>query len=339
MSPVKVLIVDDSLFMRTVLKDMLSKDTWINVVGTARNGKEALELIPKLRPNVVTMDIEMPVMDGISALKQIMSTRPIPVIMLSTLTKDGAKLTLEALEIGAVDYIPKPTGSTMIGVVRETLIAKIKEVSKSPILPLTRNKKPRKKRTITKSLSASNKIVAIGASTGGPNALTDVLSHLPKDIPPTMIVQHMPKPFTKYFAERLDKVTPFEVREAKEGDRLSPGLALLAPGDWHMIVTRQEKIHLHKGPAMYNLRPTVDEMMVSTADVYGPRTLGVVLTGMGSDGTIGMKAIKKFGGWNIAQNEKTCVVYGMPKSAINAGVVDTVVSLGDVPQEIVKRCF
>ena len=206
MCPVKVLIIDDSLFMRTVLKDMLSKDSWIDVVGTARNGKEALALIPKLRPNVVTMDIEMPVMDGITALKQIMSTRPIPVIMLSTLTKDGAKLTLEALSIGAVDYIPKPTGTSKISAVRETLISKIKEVSKAPILSLNRNKKQKKNKTITKSLSASNKVIAIGASTGGPNALTEVVSNLPKDIPPTMIVQHMPKPFTKYFAERLDKV-------------------------------------------------------------------------------------------------------------------------------------
>ncbi len=338
MSPIKVLIVDDSLFMRTVLKDMLSTDNRISVVGSARNGKEALNLIPKLKPNVITLDIEMPVMDGITTLKQIMADNPLPVIMLSTLTKDGATLTLEALDLGAVDYIPKPSGTTKIGEVKDALISKIKQVSVTPMHPLTRKKKVIRRRPKRTSLRYSEKILAIGASTGGPNALTEVLSNLPKELPPTMIVQHMPKPFTKYFAERLNRVTPFEVREAQEGDRLERGLALLAPGDWHMVVTKQEKVHLHKGAPVFTLRPTVDEMMVSAADIYGKRTLGVILTGMGSDGTLGMKAIKTNGGLNIAQNQETCVVFGMPKAAIAAGVVDSVVSLDDIPNEIVKRC-
>jgi two-component system, chemotaxis family, protein-glutamate methylesterase/glutaminase len=338
MSPIKVLIVDDSLFMRTVLKDMISTDNRLVVVGSARNGKEALNLIPKLKPHVITLDIEMPVMDGISTLKQIMDNNPLPVIMLSTLTKDGAALTLEALDLGAVDYIPKPTGTTKIGEVKDTLIAKIKEVSVTPMHPLTRRKRVVKRKPRIISLAHSNKIVAIGASTGGPNALTEVLSNLPKEMPPTMIVQHMPKPFTKYFAERLNRVTKFEVREAQEGDRLEPGLALLAPGDWHMVVTKQERVHLHKGAPIFTLRPTVDEMMVSAAEIYGKRTLGVILTGMGSDGTLGMKAIKKTGGLNIAQNQETCVVFGMPKAAIAAGVIDSVVSLDEIPDEIVKRC-
>ncbi len=338
MSPVKVLVVDDSLFMRTVLTDILSSDSGIKVVGTARNGKVALELIPKLKPDLITLDIEMPVLDGITTLKTIMKTNPLPVIMLSSLTREGAKQTLEALEIGAVDYIPKPTGSSNIGYIKETLIQKIVQISSTQMKLFARKHKRSIKESVPRITSDSNKVVVLGASTGGPLALTNVLSSLPNDLPPLLIVQHMPKPFTTYFAERLEKATSFEVREAAEGDRLSSDLALLAPAGSHMTVTKRKRIHLHKGPVVYNLRPTVDEMMVSTAKVFGSKTIGVILTGMGSDGVKGMQSIKKYGGLNIAQDEETSVVYGMPKAAYDAGVVDIVLPLNKIPREIVKRC-
>ena len=334
---IDVLIVDDSIFMRTVLRDILSSDKDIRVVGTARNGREALNLIPELRPSVVTLDIEMPVMDGLSTLQEIMKSRPLPVIMLSSLTHEGAKITMDALDMGAIDYIPKPSSSTKINAIKNQLIEKIKVSSRVRVQP------PRKRRVKLRkkapSLSPSDKIVAIGASTGGPKALVEVLSGLPENIPPTLVVQHMPSPFTTHFAARLDKHTLFKVKEAEEGDRLEEGLCLLAPGDWHMNVTKTEKIHLHKGPPKFNLRPTVDEMMVSTAERYGDRTVGVILTGMGDDGVLGMKEIRAQKGFNIAQDERTCVIFGMPKAAIRAKVVDLVAPLDKIADEIVRRCW
>lgn len=338
MGIIKVLIVDDSLFMRTVLRDILIPDPGIQVVGTASDGKEALELIPKVNPDLVTLDIEMPVLDGLSTLKEIMKSYPMPVLMLSALTQEGANQTFEALDLGAVDYLPKPDSAAKLHEVKHVLIDKIKKISKVKIKRPVPIKKKTKARIKPDAVASSRKIVSIGASTGGPKALKEVLSGLPKNMPPMLLVQHMPETFTRLFAERLDRATSFEVREAAEGDKIEKEVCLVAPGGWHMVATKNNRIHLHKGPPIFNLRPTVDELMVSTAQVYKRRNIAVMLTGMGHDGTIGMTKIRENGGINIAQDEKTSIIFGMPKSAIQAGVVDAVLPLEKIPNEIVRRC-
>ena len=341
MGMIRVLVVDDSLFMRKVISDLLSSDPQISVVGTARNGIDALDSIPKLKPDVITLDIEMPQMDGLTALREIMNTNPTPVIMLSALTQEGAEQTFEALDNGAVDYLPKPSGTISLNMksVRHILLNKVKTAANAHLNPfLNSPSRPKIRRMVAQTLSNTDKVISIGASTGGPRALSEVLSQLPKSIPPIMIVQHMPEFFTKPFAERLDKLCTFNVKEASEMDRMEEGQALLAPGDFHMMVTKNERIHLHKGPAIFFLRPTVDELMVSAAKVFGKRNLGVILTGMGSDGAKGMRAIKDSGGETIAQNEATCVVFGMPKVAIEQGSVDVVLPLNKIPHEMIRRC-
>lgn len=333
---IRVLIVDDSLFMRTVIKDILKRDTDIEIVGVANNGKEALDLVSEKEPDIVTLDIEMPIMDGLETLREIMKTNPIPVLMFSALTKEGAETTIEALELGAIDYIPKPSNPAQISVVKNELVDKVKEISKVKVNGIKKGLVYEKIKS--SKIGYSNKIITIGASTGGPKALTKILSSLPKNIPPTLIVQHMPKEFIPFFAERLDRETPFKVKEAEENEKILHGHCFLAPGDWHMAVRKNERIHLHKGPQRFNLRPTVDEMMISAAQVFGDRNIGVILTGMGDDGTLGMMNIKKQSGTNIAQDEATSVIFGMPKAAIDAGVVDIVLPLEEIPIEIVKRC-
>jgi len=336
-----VLVVDDSMFMRKVITDLLSSDPGIEVVGTARDGRDALEAVRRLRPDVITLDIEMPKMDGITALKELMKTDPAPVIMVSALTQEGAEMTFDALEQGAIDYIAKPSGSISLNMnaVKDDLINKVKAAAKARLKPVGGTAATRKeRRRAVERFSSKDKIINIGSSTGGPQAVSELFTDLPKDTPPILLVQHMPKFFTKPFSERLDKLSRFSVREAEDGDRVEEGLSLVAPGDFHMTVTRSGRIRLHKGPMVHYLRPTVDELMLSTADVYGSRNLGVILTGMGSDGAKGMRAIKEHGGQTIAQDESTCVVFGMPKVAIEQGSVDVVLPLQRIPGEIVKRC-
>jgi len=331
-----VLVVDDSLFMQKVISNLLSSDPKISVVGTARNGEEALCKIPELKPDVITLDIEMPRMDGLTTLKHIMKTHPLPVIMLSALTQEGAEDTFKALAYGAVDYVPKPSGqiSLDLKLVKNELIAKIKAATSAKLL----KHRIKNLSLVAKSFDSKDKVITIGASTGGPQALTEILTRLPKDIPPTLIVQHMPSGFTKAFAERLDKTCKFEVKEAERGDRVSEGLALIAPGDYHMTVAKNGRIQLEKGSRINNVRPAVDPMMYSAAETYGSKVIGVLLTGMGRDGAKGMKAIKEKGGITIAQDEKTSVVFGMPKAAIEEGCVDVVLPLHKIPLEIVRRC-
>ena len=340
MGNIGVLVVDDSMFMRKVITDLLSSDPGIEVVGTARNGMDALEAVRELRPDVITLDIEMPKMDGITALKELMKADPTPVIMVSALTQEGAEMTFDALELGAVDYIAKPSGSISLnmGSVKDVLISKVKAAAKARLKPVGGNAASRKRRRTVERFSSKDKIINIGSSTGGPRAVSELFTDLPKETPPILLVQHMPKFFTKPFSERLDKLSRFSVREAEDGDRVEEGLALVAPGDFHMTVTRNGRIRLHQGPMVHYLRPTVDELMLSTADIYGQRNLGVILTGMGSDGAKGMRAIKEHGGQTIAQDESTCVVFGMPKVAIEQGCVDVVLPLQRIPGEIVRRC-
>ena len=341
MGRIRVMVVDDSMFMRKVITDLLASDSEIIVVGTARNGEEALDAIPNLKPDVITLDIEMPKMDGLTALKEIMTTKPIPVVMLSALTQEGAEQTFEALDVGAVDFLPKPSGSISLnlGSVREELITKIKTASRAR-LRLFRKRAFRRpvKRRVGDAVFKSDLVINVGSSTGGPQAIKEVFSRLPRDIPPILLVQHIPEYFTTPFSERLDKITSFDVQVAEEGDRIEAGRALIAPGDFHMVVTKTRRIRLHQGPRVHFLRPSVDETMISSAEVFGSRNLGILLTGMGRDGAEGMKAIKLEGGQTIAQDKATSVVFGMPKAAIDEGSVDVVLPLHKITPEIIRRC-
>ncbi len=335
----RILVVDDSVFMRKIVSDMLETDPEIEICGTARNGLEAIEQVKKLEPDVVTLDIEMPKMDGLTALGHIMHECPVPVIMCSTLTQKGAAATFTALDRGAVDYVQKPSGAISLDVrkVQSELIGKIKAAAQSKIRKKTHvgNKRPESLKYTPKS---KTKIIAIGTSTGGPSALAEVLPRFPANTPPILIVQHMPAGFTKTFAERLNAESQITVKEASAGDEIKPGLALLAPGDYHMTVGKDGRVHLNKNPKTHGVRPAVNPMMITASEVYKSGMVGVIMTGMGSDGKDGIVAIKNNGGVTIAQDEASCVVYGMPQEAYKTGKVDRVVSLSQIPVEVLRKC-
>lgn len=355
---IQVLVVDDSTFMRKSLSAMLTSDPRIAVAGMARNGEEALQQVLQLNPDVVTMDVEMPGMNGIDALKRIMAEHPVPVVMVSSLTAEGAGDTLKALELGAVDYIPKQLGNVAIKIfdIRAELVDKIiaaaganmsrwleargrrpeatlRTSRPSPLAPSLSSK------TVTATRGA--KLVAIGCSTGGPQALLDVLPAFPSDFPAgIVIVQHMPKTFTKPFADRMNSICGLDVKEAVEGDEVKPGRILIAPGGVQCRVKRKSitstVIALSPNVEHYLHAPSVDLMMQSVASVYEERGIGVILTGMGQDGLEGMRAIKAAKGRTIAQDEKSCIVYGMPKAVIEAGCADKIISLSGVVGEILN---
>jgi two-component system chemotaxis response regulator CheB len=335
--------------MRKVISDMLSNDEDIVVVGTAKNGKDGIEKAQLLKPQIITLDVEMPVMDGITALEQLLKLDPAPkVIMLSSLTNNGGEATIRALEAGAIDFVPKPTSSIIhfkIDDIRQDLIQKIKSAATSNTLCLTNYcAAPIKSKTQSTEripLQSNVKfIIAIGTSTGGPRALQEVIPFLPADIPAAvLIVQHMPPGFTKSLAMRLDGLSEINVKEAEDGDILKPGWAYLAPGDFHMSVSKTSadyQIALNQEKPMTGHRPSVNYTMNSVADCGHKRLIAVMMTGMGSDGSIGISRIKTGGGKTIAQNEATCVVYGMPKAAVTAGAIDKIVPLNEIAKEIIK---
>jgi two-component system chemotaxis response regulator CheB len=350
---VKLLIVDDSAFMRNALSTMLSSDPEIKIVGTARDGLEAIEKIESLKPDIVTMDVEMPRMDGITALRHIMETNPLPVIMVSSIATEGAKVTLDALDLGAVDFIPKNLSELSINIVKikEILIDKIKHIArkglvKKQVRPPGRAAAPRvievpphmPHRTTGERRIG---ILSIGTSTGGPKALQEIIPKLPKEFPaPIVIAQHMPPNFTGPFAERLNQLSQIEVREAKEGELLKPGVALIAPGWGHMRVKRvrgiETVVSISENKEDFIYRPSVDALMGSVAECFPGRALGVILTGMGNDGLKGMISLKKTGGRIFAQDEESCVVYGMPKAVVDAGIADKVLSLEEMAGEIIN---
>ena len=364
-SKIKVLVVDDSAFMRKMISTML--DTrGIRVVATARNGKDALKKLEEYKPDVVTLDVEMPVMSGLDFLRKVMKDNPLPVIMLSSLTEKNSVTTIKALELGAVDFIPKPSGTISLDIdkVEAELIKKVRVAAKSsPSLSksslkdnkkfsrkstsssknkrINQNKFKSKSKPISKAESKSTrgkKLVVIGASTGGPRALKEVMTRINENTNcGILIVQHMPPNFTASLAHRLDKLAPIKVKEAEDGDQIMPGRALLAPGDYHMLINSDgTKVKLNQDDKVHNVRPAIDLTMESAARYYGSRTLGVILTGMGKDGTRGLEAIKSVGGYTIAQDEETSVVYGMPKAAYRAGVVDSVKPLNFIGNEIMQ---
>lgn len=358
---IRILVVDDSAFMRKALSMMLESDPAIKVIGTARDGEEGIQKVRHLKPDLVTMDIEMPRMDGLTALREIMANNPVPVMMISSLTTDGARATLDALEMGAVDFIPKQLSYVSLDIVkiREELIAKIKNIvkRKSLLMARFRNSQGSTKRDslrsrrrtpgppllIERNIRKRNhpvNIVAIGSSTGGPPALTQVISRLPRNLPAGIVIaQHMPPMFTKSLAERLDSMSQLQVKEAVDGDRVEPGTVLIAPGGLHMTVKKTgavAHVSISTEPSETLYKPCVDVMMKSVASSYRQAILGVILTGMGSNGVSGLRQVKSVGGVIIAENEETCIVYGMPRAAIEAGICDHIVPIEKVALEIVS---
>lgn len=344
---IKVLVVDDSVLIRKILTDILESDDEIKVIDTARNGKEALEKIELLKPDLVTLDIEMPIMDGITTLKQIVSKHKIPVIMVSSLTYEGAELTLEALDIGAVDFLPKPTNIFSIKQedIKHQIVEKVKVAAKSKFYAIKPVAEVKKQYEIIKKKKLLNtkfdNIVAIGTSTGGPRALQMLIPQFPADINASIvIVQHMPAKFTKSLADRLDSISSVKVKEAEEGEILQRGHAYIAPGDYHLKILKEKDnlvVRLDKEPEVLGLRPTVDKMMDSIAKIDGYNKIGVILTGMGSDGKKGIRSIKESGGFTIAQDEATSVVFGMPKAAISTNCIDIVLPIDKIGEKILSK--
>ncbi|KMP10962.1 chemotaxis protein CheY [Candidatus Nitromaritima sp. SCGC AAA799-A02] len=358
MRKIRVLVVDDSVVVRKIVTDILSADPEIEVAGVAANGRIALQKIPQVNPDLITLDIEMPEMDGLATLEELRKTYALlPVIMFSTLTERGGAKTLEALSLGATDYVTKPANVGRVSIamqrIRDELIPKIKlfcgrktgvkpppksrpEDTKAPVPSISKTKK-----VFAPVLDFRMDILAIGVSTGGPNALAELMPVFPKDFPvPIVIVQHMPPFFTKLLAERLSAKSSIEVAEAKPRDILKPGKAWLAPGDYHMILTRQGNdvvIDTNQDPPENSCRPAVDVLFRSVTEVYGGRTLGLILTGMGQDGLIGCETIKDVGGKVLVQDEATSVVWGMPGFVAKAGLADGTFPLNEVAPNIINR--
>lgn len=339
---IKVLIVDDSAFMRKLLSDVFAAEHDFTVVDTARNGKDAADKVKWLKPDVITMDVEMPVMDGIKALEVIMKEFPTPVVMVSSLTRDGADATMRALELGAVDFVAKTAGPiSSVTSIKSEILAKCRAAAKVNVVRFAKYKE-KQIVMVPSSVSAVNddRIIAIGTSTGGPRALQEIITRLPGNLPcGIVIVQHMPPGFTKSLSDRLNSLSSINVKEAEHNDIIRPGLALVAPGDYHMTVAQEggkKLVKLNQSPPIGGHRPAVDPLFESVARCYGMRALGVILTGMGHDGAKGIQTIKKQQGYTIAEDQSTAVVFGMPKAAIEIGAIDKVLPLSGIAAEIVR---
>jgi two-component system chemotaxis response regulator CheB len=342
-APIKVLIVDDSALMRQLLTEILSSDPGIQVIGAAGDPFAAREKIKALHPDVLTLDIEMPRMDGLTFLEKLMRGHPMPVVMISSLTDKGADTTLRALSLGAVDYVSKPKLDVSTGTIEQTeeIIAKVKAAAGARVRTVTAPQVPPDEAPPrTYHFATTHKVVAIGASTGGTEALKDVLCRLPADFPGIVMVQHMPEAFTRPFAERLNSLCRISVQEARDGDRILPGHALLAPGGHQMAVVRRGmdyRVRVYRGERVNRHLPSVDVLFSSCARQLGKNAVGVILTGMGADGARGMLEMKEADAFNIAQSEATCVVFGMPKEAILRGAVDQILPLDRISDALIER--
>jgi two-component system chemotaxis response regulator CheB len=338
MDAIKVLVVDDSAVVRKVFTEELSKEKGIEVIGSAPDPYVARDKIVRLKPDVITLDIEMPRMDGITFLKKLMKYFPIPVIIVSSLTQKGSTLAMEALSIGALEVLSKPSTSYSVGDMSVQLADKIRAVHRVKVVQKQNrvDVAPSRAKLPTQALAdTTNKIIAIGASTGGTEALKTVLTSMPANSPGILVVQHMPAKFTTSFAERLDSLCELEVREAQDGDSVANGRALIAPGNYHMLLKRSGAryyVVVKTGPLVHHQRPAADVLFKSVAQSAGSNALGIILTGMGADGAAGMLTMKEAGAKNLAQDEKTCVVFGMPKEAIKIGAVDKVLPLDTIAQ-------
>lgn len=357
MNKIKVIVVDDSALMRKIISDMLNAEEDIEVIGIAKNGEELLLKLETLNPDIITLDVEMPKMNGITALKELKKRGiTVPVIMLSSISIKGTELTIECLESGAFDFIPKPSGEISLDInkVREDLTEKIRGAY-NKISPgnnsrefkrmgiTLKEQREIRRESLKKGKEAEGnaigriKAVAIGASTGGPKALYSVITALPKDIGvPVFVVQHMPAGFTKAFSERLNANSDIRVKEAAEGDDIEKDTVYIAPGGFHMEVWEDKKIHLNTEPSIWGVRPAVDKLFISASKVYGTNLMSVVLTGMGKDGAEGTVEVKKRGGLTISEDKSTCIIYGMPKATYETGMVDIILPLQDIPVHIVK---
>jgi two-component system chemotaxis response regulator CheB len=343
---IRVLVVDDSALMRRILSDMLARDPGVEVVGVASDPYIARDKILKLNPDVLTLDVEMPRMDGLTFLEKLMRGHPMPVVMVSSLTRNGAETTLRALELGAVDFVSKPQLDLLermpeaipeiVEKIKAAASAKPRTVSHVP--PAQKREAPTP-RSPAAMLKTTQRVIAVGASTGGTEAIREFLMGLPADAPGVVIVQHMPEKFTKAFAMRCNNLCTIQVKEAEDGDRLLQGHALIAPGNYHMKLCRDGAsyyVRIEQGPPVNRHRPSVDVLFHAAAEVAGSNAVGVILTGMGDDGARGLLAMKHAGAQTIAQDEASCVVFGMPKEAIKFGAVDEVLPLSQISATVLQ---
>ncbi|HEY2990900.1 MAG TPA: chemotaxis response regulator protein-glutamate methylesterase [Candidatus Binatia bacterium] len=346
MDKTKVLIVDDSALIRQLLTSLLSDDPGLEVVGVASDPYVAWDKIKALRPDVLTLDVEMPRMDGLAFLERLMRARPIPVLMVSSLTEKGCENTLRALELGAIDFVTKPKIDIKNGTIElaNEIISKIKIAARAKVRPrqkLGADGQARLNALRSEALAKSTqKVIAIGASTGGTEALREVLTALPADSPGVVIVQHMPEHFTRAFAQRLDKLCQIRVQEARDGDRILPGHALIAPGNYHMRVNRNGahyNVEVFMGEPVNRHRPSIDVLFHSCARHLGRNAVGVIMTGMGDDGARGLLAMHQAGALTVAQDEASSVVFGMPKEAIELGAVNEVLGLTRIAETVARR--
>ncbi|MBI1319509.1 MAG: chemotaxis-specific protein-glutamate methyltransferase CheB [Candidatus Hydrogenedens sp.] len=335
--PVRVLVIDDSAMVRSIFTRCLQEDPMIEIVGAAPDPFVARDMIVRLAPDVITLDMEMPRMDGITFLRKLMAHHPIPAIIVSSLTPKGGELALEAIDAGAVDVLCKPGSAFSVGDMTEQLKDKIKAAARVKLSKRAEKPAPSGPVTRLSMTRTTNKIIAIGASTGGTQALQNVLTQLPAACPGIVIVQHMPEHFTRAFADRLNEVCEIEVKEAEEGDSVLPGRAIIARGNHHMEMRRSGAryyVTLQQNPPVSRHRPSVDVLFKSVAEYVGKNAVGVMLTGMGNDGAASMKLMHDAGAKTIAQDEASCVVYGMPREAVEIGAVDHIVPLSQVPSKM-----
>lgn len=342
---IRVLVADDSAFMRTRISRILNADEEIEVIASAKTGSDAIKKVVQLKPDVVTMDLEMPDIDGLTALAYIMNEVPTPVVIISAHVSPGNRNVTKAMELGAVEVVAKPSGeiSLDIDTISDEIVKKVKSATKvnTKHIHAFLNKLTKSSVQVEeKKATTFKKVVAIGASTGGPKAIKEILPYFSSDIDATfLIVQHMPAPFTKSMAERLNWSTKIKIKEAEDGDIIQAGYGYLAPGNYHMVVVEdnnQVVIRLNQGPKINNVRPSITVMMNSAAEVFGSKCIGVLLTGMGQDGVEGVRSIKRVGGETLAEDESTCVVFGMSRVAIEQEVIDRVIPLHHMGIEIMK---
>ncbi|WP_257169956.1 chemotaxis response regulator protein-glutamate methylesterase [Bradyrhizobium sp. SRS-191] len=342
MSAIRVLVVDDSAFVRQVLTEILSSDPAIDVVGAAPNPIVARDMIKTLHPDVLTLDIEMPRMDGLAFLDKIMTLRPMPVLMISSLTQKGADTAVRALEMGAFDCVAKPVIGLVEGLpaMRNEIVSKVKAAATAKIRARSGEQvKPIQRPGV--SYNSSEKIIAIGASTGGVEALQELLMAFPSDAPAAVVTQHMPAMFTASFAGRLNQLCAVTVKQAVSGERVLPGHVYIAPGGFHMELARNGANYVcrvHDEPAVSGHRPSVDVLFRSVSHAAGPNAIGVILTGMGRDGAVGLLEMRSAGAPTIGQDEASCVVYGMPKAARECGAVETELPLNKIADHVLRRC-
>jgi two-component system, chemotaxis family, protein-glutamate methylesterase/glutaminase len=343
---IKVLIVDDSALVRSLLSEIIHHAPGFVLVGAAPDAFVARDMVNQFSPDVITLDIEMPRMDGLSFLEKLMAARPTPVIMISTLTESGAEATMRAFELGAVDFIPKPKLGIAEGLrdYEELILEKLKAAAKANVKKLKRTNVHERamgdQKLVANRIHSTEKIIAIGASTGGTEAIKDLLLQLPAAVPGIVMTQHMPPGFTRTYAERLNKITRLHVVEAKGGERILPGHAYLAPGGYHLLVVRSGADYVTKlsdAEPVHRHRPAADVMMASVAAAGGKNVIGILLTGMGKDGAQGMLDIRNHGGYTFAQDEASCVVYGMPKEAVALGGVDQTVELDKMGAALLEK--